>query len=588
MSERTRARRTAFALAVGALLFGIADTLVIAGSHHTTSRGAQAALVLFTGWSFVGVGLLAYLRRPDNRIGLLMVAAGYSWLLLGALSSNEPWVFVVGATLSPLPYGIVFHLMLAFPSGRLSTRLARVLTAAVYFDVTVMQVLAAPFIDVQRPEYSCDGCPENPVMIGSGSADTVFALHAVQTVIAVVAIAGFVVILRRRWQEAGPALRRSLVPVLAVGGTAFILEGLSLLADLAGASGPGNGLQLLTILAVAAVPYAFLLGLLRARFGRAAAVTDVLEGLEQPAPALREVLADALGDPTVEVAYWMDDEERWIDEAGESLTLPGPGDPGRAVAPVERQGVRIGALVHDAQLREDPELVPGVIAAAALAMENQRLQAELRARVAELRASRTRIVEAGLDERRRLERNLHDGAQQRLVSLALSLRLAQERIDQDPAAARALLDEAVGELAEATEELRELARGIHPAVLTDRGLPIALQALATRAPLPVEVDAAACGRLTPPVESATYFVVAEALTNVARYAQASHARVSVSRENGSVRVEIADDGVGGADPAAGSGLRGLADRVAALDGRLLIDSPAGAGTTVIARIPCGS
>lgn len=588
MSERTRARRNAFVLAVGALLFGIADALIISGSNHVTSRGAQAALVLFTGWSFVGVGLLAHLRRPDNRIGLLMVAAGYTWLLLGLVASDEPWVFAVGATLSPLPYALVFHLMLAFPGGRLQTRLARALAAAVYFDVTVMQFLTAPFINVQRSEYHCEGCPESPIMIGSGDTDVVFILHAVQTAIAVVAITGFVVILRRRWIEAGPALRRSLVPVLVVGGTAFILEGLSLLADLAGANGLGSGLQLLTIFAVAGVPYAFLLGLLRARFGRATAVSDVLEGLEQPAIALQAVLADALGDPTVAVAYWMADEERWIDEAGEAVVLPGQGDPLRAVAPVERQGVRIGALVHDAELREDPELVRGVIAAAALAMENQRLHAELRARVAELRASRTRIVEAGLDERRRLERNLHDGAQQRLVSLALSLRLAQDRIDEDPRAARALLDEAVGELAEATEELRELARGIHPAVLTDRGLPIALQALATRAPLPVEVDAAACGRLAPPVESATYFVVAEALTNVARYAHASHARVSVSRENGDVRVEIADDGVGGADPEAGSGLRGLADRVAALDGRLHVDSPAGAGTTVIARIPCGS
>jgi signal transduction histidine kinase len=203
----------------------------------------------------------------------------------------------------------------------------------------------------------------------------------------------------------------------------------------------------------------------------------------------------------------------------------------------------------------------------------------------ELRASRARIVEAGDAERRRLERNLHDGAQQRLVSLSLALRLAQARLRDDPDGAETLLAGAADELTQAIGELRELARGIHPAVLTDRGLSAALEALAARAPLPVELSTSLDDPLPGPVEAAAYYVVAEALTNVAKYAEASAVQVRAERQNGRVSVEVADDGVGGADPARGSGLRGLADRVEALDGLLEVESAAGGGTRITAVIP---
>jgi signal transduction histidine kinase len=204
----------------------------------------------------------------------------------------------------------------------------------------------------------------------------------------------------------------------------------------------------------------------------------------------------------------------------------------------------------------------------------------------ELTASRARIVQAGDAARRRLERNLHDGAQQRLVTLSLTLRLAQARLDEDAAAARELLDAASGELASALEELRELARGLHPAILSDRGLGAALEALATRAPVPVELGGVPPERLPPPVEAAAYYVVAESLTNVAKYAEASSAHVSVVQDNGFAIVEVVDDGVGGVDLSRGSGLRGLADRVEALDGRLTVSSEAGRGTRIRAEIPC--
>jgi signal transduction histidine kinase len=219
-----------------------------------------------------------------------------------------------------------------------------------------------------------------------------------------------------------------------------------------------------------------------------------------------------------------------------------------------------------------------------VAEENVRLDAELQARLEELRESRARIVEAGFAARRRLERDLHDGAQQRLVGLALDLRLAREKLDDDPGAAAAMLDDASAELAKATEELRELARGIHPAILSDRGLEAAVESLAQRAPLPVEIEASVQGRLPEPVEAAAYFVVSEALTNVVRHSGAGRAEVEIRRDDGRLVVEVMDDGAGGADPA-GSGLSGLADRVAALDGRLRVDAPAAGGTIVRADIP---
>jgi signal transduction histidine kinase len=245
----------------------------------------------------------------------------------------------------------------------------------------------------------------------------------------------------------------------------------------------------------------------------------------------------------------------------------------------------VALIVHDASLAEERELLDAVAGAAALALENERLAAELRASVKELRASRARIVKTADAARRAIERDLHDGAQQQLVALALSLRLARTRVERDPVEAGALLDAAARDLQAALQSLRELARGIHPAVLSDHGLGAALEALAQRFPFPVEIAAVPEERLPEPVEATAYFVVAEAITNVARYAGASHVIVTLELDEDALAVAVSDDGVGGADPGAGTGLRGLSDRVAVLEGRLEVDSPVGGGTTVRAFIP---
>jgi signal transduction histidine kinase len=327
----------------------------------------------------------------------------------------------------------------------------------------------------------------------------------------------------------------------------------------------------------------------RTRYSRAGAVGGLIERLNMPDTrvSLRTALSDALGDPTLQRFYWREAAGHYVTFGGHRADLPGPGS-GRAVAEVEREGKRVGAIVYDPALRDDPSLVRAAAAAAALQLENERLEAELRARVEELQSSRTRLVEVSMGERRRLERDLHDGAQQRLVALSLQLGMAQRKLDGDPATAARLLEASRGELQRALEELRELARGIHPAILTDRGLGAAIQALAERAPLPVDLDRMPEDRLPAAVEAAAYFVVAESLTNVAKYSSAEHASVRVGRENGYAVVEVRDDGVGGADPTAGTGLRGLADRLAALDGRLEVHSPPGGGTVIRANIPCAT
>jgi signal transduction histidine kinase len=319
---------------------------------------------------------------------------------------------------------------------------------------------------------------------------------------------------------------------------------------------------------------------------------------ETPAPGeLRDALAIALNDPSLDLAYWLSEPKQYVDAQGRRMHLPGEDEPAgedvdtgvdqsRAVYHVRLDGERIGAIVHDPTVLEDPDLLDAVGAAAALALQREQLEAELRAKVEELEKSRTRMIRFGLAERRRLERDLHDGAQQRLVSLALDLRMARDMVRRDAAQAEHVLDSAGEGLSQALEELRELARGIHPALLSDRGLDPAVETLARRAPLPVEVEAKLGDRVPEPVELAAYFVVSEALTNVVKYSQASQARVRLERDNGRVLVEVADDGVGGAEPGRGSGLRGLADRISALGGRFEVDSSPGAGTTVRASIPC--
>jgi signal transduction histidine kinase len=580
-------RRALLALFALGVIFAGLDVALALTSTHEDQKVVTAILGPLIGLSFIGTGVFAWWRRPLNRFGLLMTGVGIAWFLSGLTESNNSTVFTIGSYVEPLYLVIVIQMVLSFPTGRLETFAQRVTIAAGYLDVLAVRL---PFFllggdivgDLKGPR------PDN-VLAVVDAPDLADVFDYTSTFVAVVVLVSTLVLLVRKRQAATPPQRRALAPMLWTGLALVGLLGIAFLIDVLGLPGRiGDVAGLLALVAFAILPFAFLAGLVRSRYSRAGAVGELIERLNNPEAdrSLGHALADALGDGSLKLVYWRPSAGHYVTYDGRPVELPEAGS-GRAVTEVEREGIRVGAIIHDASLADEPGLVRAVAASAALALENERLEAELRARLDELQTSRSRLVEVSMFERRRLERDLHDGAQQRLVALSLQLGLAKRRLEEgQDLAAGAMLDAARDELARALEELRELARGIHPAVLTDRGLEPALEALAERAPLPVSLDQMPAERLPAPVEAAAYFVVAEALTNVVKYAGASTAAVRIRRNGSYAVVEVRDDGVGGADPTIGTGLRGLADRLAALDGRLEVHSPPGEGTTVRAEVPC--
>ncbi len=516
---------------------------------------------------------------------MLMTATGFAWLLSLVGVSDIAILFTFGQVIGSVFFVTALQLLLSTPNGHLHTTFERRLVGTAY----VLTLLVLPLYLFADPQssFGCDDCPDNVLLISAN--DTVVdvfgtALDAAAVVLVVVAM----VLLVRRYRSAAGAERRLYGPLYLTGIALMVALVATVGVNAAAKSSDAANVAWLSAMALLGlIPFVFLAALARARVLQGGAVGELISRLgEAPRPGeLRDALADALSDPSLELVYWLPESARFVDVAGRPFTLPKQGS-GRAVAPVELQGETIAAIVYDASLAGARDHVRAVGAAAALALENERLDAELRAKLEELRGSRERMLRIGLEERRRLERNLHDGAQQRLVSLALNLRMARSKLREDPGGAETLLAGAGEELEAALEELRELARGLHPAVLSERGLRTAVESLALRAPVPVELGPVPSERLPEAVELAAYFVVSEALTNVAKYAAANQATVSVERHNGRVVVAVADDGVGGADPARGTGLRGLADRMAVLEGRLEVESEPGRGTTVKASIPC--
>jgi signal transduction histidine kinase len=580
----TGLRRALVSVAFATVVAGAAASALIISSDHIDHPGASIAIGLVIMCSFVGTGLYAWWRRPSSRFGALMVAVGFTFTLGVLTASDDSVVFTAGVLLSSLYFVVFAHMVLSYPDGRLQERWHAKLLAAGYALAVIgpLPQLLWGF----SPDMPCDGCPESALLIERNETlRDVFT--TVTSVLGVAIVAVVLAVLLRRWSAATAPQRRALAPVLWSGVAMLVLLAGALGTDAAGVPGATDALTAAGLIVFASVPWTFLIGLVRTRVARAGAVSELLLALgEAPGTgSLRCRLADALGDRSLDLVFWLDDKKKWVDSEGHHVELPAADDGVQAWTAVELEGRRVGAIVHDITLCQEPELLRSVAAAAGLAMENERLQAQLRARVEDLRASRARIVEAGTQERRRLERNLHDGAQQRLVALSLTLRLAQGKLHEDPDRANELINGAQEELTLALGELRELARGIHPAILSDRGLGAALEALAGRAPIAVELTELPEQPLPEAIEAAAYFVVAEALTNVVKYAHASQATVRVSQYNGHAVVEVADDGIGGADPGRGSGLRGLADRVSALDGSMELDSPAGSGTRLRAEIP---
>jgi PAS domain S-box-containing protein len=679
--------RARWAILLTAVAFTAIALALVFTSDHESTPAFTATANLIVAWSFIACGVVALSRVSDAHFGLLMSAVGLTWFLSALTESNNSYVFSVGNLLWGIPLAFFIHALLTFPRGYLETKIVFGVVAATYGLLGIAPLLFSLF-----GEAGCNDCPRNEfVLVDSNVATTIVGVIFIAVGLFVCGATIWVLV--RRWRAASAPLRRILAPVFITSATAIAL--FLLAAFLSAVSDTASSvLWWLVLFAVASVPTAFLVGLLRTRLARASVANLVLElGVARDPESTRDALRKALGDPSLNLAYWLSDRSRWVGVSGWEVDLEAASQ-GRRTTLVEHDGEVVAAFIHDPSV--DRELAGAVSAAASLALAREQSiqvvrQSESRYRALlnaipdlmfrmsrdgtyldfkgdrddlavppeeligsnardilpadvaerllegiaqaldtgevamgdyelalnevqrtfearfvrdgdeavlivrdiserkrqedELRGSRVRLLRAGDEARRRLERTLHDGAQQRLVSLSLALRLAHARLRDAPEEAERLLAGASEELAQALEELRELARGIHPAVLSERGLSAALEALAGRAPVPVGVTVPP-DRFPPAVEAAAYYVISEALANVAKYAEASAVEIRVTRQNGRAVVEVADDGVGGADPTRGSGLSGLVDRVEALDGVLKVESEPGAGTRVRAEIPC--
>jgi len=536
------------------------------------------------GLSFLVAGIAAWSRWPASRLGLLFTIVGYAYLLPATLRNlPNPLAFTIGNLTATVSGGALAYLALAWPSGRLRSRFEVGVVIAEYAWTLVPTFVSMLF---WNPSFcGCGGGGHANILLIDSSRSVWDAVNAA-SIPGSLALTGIVLaLIVRHWRSARGWSRRVMTPLLWISVAViayFVAQDVTGNLKLAISNGLFfNGIAPLVVLAGPALVVADTVRARSARGAVGAAVVDMEPGASPG--RLRDALARALGDSTLQLAFRLPDGSGYLDTSGRAVEVAWPG-PGRAVTRVA--GADGAMLVHDAGLEHEPQLLRLTAAAASMALEHSRLQAEVQAQLEQVRASRARIVEAGDAERRRLERDLHDGAQQRLVTLSLALGMARDRAAGVDPELGSLIESASKEAKEALTELRELARGIHPAVLTETGLAGAIQALAERSPVATTITAVPDGRFPAAIEATAYFVVCEALANVAKHARADGAQVTIQSRPGRLVVEVSDDGAGGARPEAGSGLRGLADRVASAGGVLRVDSPPGEGTRLEADIPC--
>jgi signal transduction histidine kinase len=572
------------------VIAGVVFSILAEAQQLTLDRPAVFLVAdLLGGWAFLAAGAVAWDRRPSNRIGPLLVAIGYAWFVGTFGASGSDVVAYLGRSFQGYYEPLLAIVVLAYPTGRLLSPWSRLVSLAWIVDHSIWS-LARAVLDRPLGWYGCPTCPE--------TIDAYVAAHQLLDRIGPITLSGAVVLagavlvlLVARLVRAGPAGRRRLTPVV-LGGLALAFDvGVTGIVRLT--IGPplfrdvrvGAVYDILAMLVAVAV----LAGLLQDRLSRSDVADLVLDlrsaGMTGRVGRIQEALARTLHDPTLEYLALDAASGRYRDADGD-LVEPPVASPARAVTRSGSGAAPEGLIVHDPVLLEDPALLDAAQAAVAFESENVRLGAEVAHQLEEVRASRQRIVQAADSERRRVERDLHDGAQQRLIGLAMEVgRLraqAKQRGDDELGAS---LDSVAANVESAIEELRELARGILPPILAEAGLAAAVESLAVRSPVPVRVDIVLDGRLAPAIESTAYFFVAEGLANVARHSAARQATVTGRVQGDRLRLVVEDDGIGGADPRGGSGLRGLADRVGALGGRLDVGPMPGAGTRLAADLP---
>ncbi len=585
------------ALAVAGVAYGLAAESVAAHDGQLTTyaggSGWATAVELAAGWGLIAAGLLTWRLRPALPLGPLTVAAGFAWFAPNWVGWEDGPALIrsVGMLAAGVWLVLLVHALLALPHGRLTSFPARALVATAYIETSIVNVGRALLREPYDVVNCWDNCTDNTFLIHSdpGLARTLGWLDlrfAVALAVAFAAVSAW-----RLAAASGPA-RRLLAPNLAAGAAVTGLHAahavVLLRTPLENPRDPTfAGLFVGQCLAVSAVALALGWELARARRARRAVEHLVVELAQAPGPgSLEAALARAAGDPSLRIVYRRRHVERYVDGRGRAVSTPSP-SAARATTPIVRDGRPVALLEHDQAVLDEAfqdEIGPAI----RLAIENERLQAEALAQLIELRESRARIVQAGDAVRRRLERDLHDGAQQRLVALNFALRLALAKLGPEPDA-RVAVPLADGEraLAEALAAVRAVANGLFPATLASSGLAYAVEELAELAPIRIAVEAVPDRRLPAPVEAAAYGVIREAVENAALHADASAVSISAACRANSVVVEAADDGAGGADPARGVGLLEVADRVGALGGRFTILSPAGGGTRIQAEIPCG-
>ena len=572
-------------LAAGA---GVAWLISRASPRQGTIPEVPPALpvAVLVGWSLIGSGVLAARSRREDHLALVLIFTGFAWFASMLPLSHNPVLFTAGEVLYSLYYAGFLYLILSFPAGRLQGKLDRTLMVIAIALVTVGQVAWLFFADSRR--LVCATCPANLLEVtrDDGIAKLLYSLRQVVGLVVALAAIG---LLAGRWHRASRPQRRAVMPVVVAGAAALAVLIVSYgAAMLRMPAAPALGRA--TWFVTAAIPVAVLLVFIQRRMAQGAVAGLVVElgapGAPGAAVDLRGALSRALGDPSLTLAYWYPAESRYVDSTGRPVELPEAGaDRGSTV--IERDGQPVAALLHDPALEYNPGLIDSVCAAAGLTLDNERLAAELRARLVELHASRARLVETADTERRRIERNLHDGAQQQLVALRISLGLARQLVTSAPGEAAGLIAQTEQQAADALAELRELARGIYPPLLADLGLRAALEAQARKAAIPVTVEAPDLGRYPQKIEAAVYFCVLEALQNVAKYARASAARVTLRPDGQGLAFTVEDDGQG-FDPATtpqGTGLQGISDRLGALGGTAGVTSAPGRGTRVNGRVP---
>ncbi len=584
-------------LAFGAVL-GVAALAISAAA----ALDAEApALVVLARACMVGVpvaaGLYAWYARLNERFGLLLVAAGAGWFLTTLAESSDTVLYTVGRTAGWLAEVLLIYLFLSFPSGRLPARVDRLLVGAIgatLFVLFLPRLLLAPAFEVPSPYTSCvDGCPANALFVLDREPALLEAVvRPLGLVLALAVMVAVTVRLRARERAATPLARKSLTPVLSI---AALRAALLAVVVVAWWVEPTPWLlraaMWMLALMVPLIALAFLVGLVRWRLYAGRALEQLASCLcgKPDAATLRQAFAEAFEDPSVQVAFpagGSSAEPEWIDARGRPFALPPPGD-GSAVSELCDGGTIVAAIVHDEALNADPALLHAGLTMAGVALENQRLSAEAEAAMREVKASRTRIAASGERERRQIERDLHDGAQQRLVALRIELELAEELVRSDPERVAERLRRLEGDVDDALEELRALSHGVYPPLLADRGLPDALRSVADRSVVPVRLEVRDVKRYAPEVESAVYYCVLEALQNVLKHARsARQVQVRLGGAANELRLEVRDDGPGfAATQPRGAGMTSMRDRLVALGGEVEVTSTVGVGTVVHGWIP---